>query len=86
MVDKVAELLHQYQELFPTKFSKLNNIVGDLGVMKINLKPNAKPIKQHPYRLNLNYKEKVWEELDKMLVIGIIHPVEESEWVNPMVF
>ena len=24
-------------------------------------------------------------ELDKMLAAGIIEPVEESEWVNPMV-
>ena len=56
-----------------------------LGVMKIPLREGVKPIKQHPYRLNPRYKEKVKQELDKMLVVGIIEPTEESEWVSPMV-
>lgn len=40
-----AEPLMEYQDLFPTKFSKLKGFVGDLGVIKIMLKPNARPIK-----------------------------------------
>lgn len=36
-------------------------------------------------RLNSKYKEKVKEELDKMLIVGIIKLVEESEWVSPRV-
>eukprot|EP00253_Pinus_taeda_P034434 PITA_34434 len=66
-MDKVVELLREYQDIFPTKFSNLKGIIGDLGVMKINLKPNVKPIKQRPYHLNPKYKEKVYLELDKML-------------------
>ena len=53
--------------------------------MKIPLKPDAKPVKQRPYRLNPKYKAKVKEELDKMLAAGIIEPVEESDWVSLMV-
>lgn len=63
----------------------LKGILGDLGVMKITLKPDAKPVKQRPYRLNPKYKAKVREELDKMLVAGIIELVEESNLVSPMV-
>jgi len=44
-MDKVVELFLKYQDLFPTKFSDLKGIVGDLGIMKITLKPNVKPIK-----------------------------------------
>ena len=84
-VDKVAELLHEYQDLFLTKFTDLKGIIRYLGVMKITLKPDAKVFKQRPYHLNLKYKEKVHVELDKMLAIGIIEPVEESDWVSPMV-
>lgn len=53
--------------------------------MKITLKPDARPMKQHPYRLNPRYKKKVKEELDKMVVAGIIEPIEEFDWVIPMV-
>jgi len=84
-VDKVTELLQEYQDLFPTNFSNLERIVGDLGVMKISLNPNAKPVKQRPYWLNPKYKEKVREELDKMLATEIIEHVKESDWVSSMV-
>lgn len=52
IVDKVVELLCEYQDLFPMKISDLKGITGDLGVMKITLKPDANLIKQRPYRLN----------------------------------
>jgi len=42
-------------------------------------------MKQRPYHLNPMFKEKVWKELDKILVAGIIELVEESDCVNPMV-
>lgn len=82
MVDKVLELLQKYQDLFLTRIMDLKGIVSDLGMMKITLKPDMKPVKQRPYYLNLKYKEK---EPDKTIATGIIEPVEESDWVNPMV-
>ena len=44
-----------------------------------------KLVQQHPYRLNPRYKEKVKEEIDKMITTGIIELVEESKWISPMV-
>ena len=52
IVSEVTELLHEYQDLFPTKISKLKGIVGDLGVMHITLKLDVKVVKKCPYRLN----------------------------------
>ena len=71
--------------MFPTKFAEMKGILGDLGVMRIPLKEDVKPVKQCPYSLNPRYKEKVRQELHKMITTGIIEPVEESEWVSPMV-
>ena len=45
-VSKIKDLLHEFQDLFPTNFSEMKGIVGDLGEMKIPLKPDAKPFKQ----------------------------------------
>lgn len=70
--------------MFQTKFFDLKRIISDLGVMKITLKPNEKLVKQHPYQLNPKFKEKVHEQLDKMIATGIIEPVEESNWVISM--
>jgi hypothetical protein len=71
--------------LFPTKFTDMKGIKGPMGKMRIPLKLDLKPVKKRPYRLNPKYKEKVKIELDRMLEAGIIEPVEESEWISPMV-
>jgi hypothetical protein len=84
-VEKIANLLREYQDLFPTTFSKMRGIAGDLGEMNIPLKPGAKPVCQRRYRLNLRYKEKVKDEIDRMLEERIIEPIEESEWISLMV-
>jgi hypothetical protein len=71
--------------LFPTTFTYIKGIKGPMGEMKIPLKPYARPVKQRPYILNPKYKHKVKIELDRMLEAGIIEPIEESEWIIPMV-
>ena len=45
-VTNITDLLHEYQDLFPTNFLEMKGIVGDLGEMKIPSRPDAKPIKQ----------------------------------------
>lgn len=53
-VDKVTKLLHKYQDLFPMKFSDMKGIIGDLGVTKITLKLDIKPMKKRHYRIHLS--------------------------------
>ena len=33
-VGKITDLLHEFQDMFPTKFLEMKEIVGDLGEMK----------------------------------------------------
>ena len=54
----------------------MNRIVWDRGETKIPLKPVANPVKHRPYRLNLRNKEKVKEDIDRMLDAGIIEPIK----------
>ena len=84
-IAKITDLLHEFQDLFPTWFFEMKGILGDLGEMKILLKPEAKPVRQRPYKLNLWYKDCVKTKIDRMLNVGIIEPVEESKWISPMV-
>ena len=72
------KILHEFQDLFPTNFSEMKGIVGDLGEMKIPLRPDAKLVKQRPYRLNPRYKQKFKEKINRMLEVGVIKLVEES--------
>jgi hypothetical protein len=84
-INKITELLHEYQDLFPTKFTFMKCIKGNMGELKIPLKPYARSVKQRPYSMNPKYKKKFRIKLDRMMEEGIIESVEESEWISPMV-
>ena len=43
---KIIDLLHEFQDLFLTKFYEMEGILGDLGEMNIPLKPYVKPMLQ----------------------------------------
>ena len=53
--------------------------------MKIEIKPEARPIKKRPYKLAHKYKEIVKKEIENMLTARIIYPIDQSEWEIPMV-
>jgi len=44
-VCKVTKLLHEYQDLFPTKFTEMKGIASELGQMTIPLKLGANPVR-----------------------------------------
>lgn len=44
-IERIIELLCEYSVLFPATFSEMKGLVGELGEMKIPLKPNARPIR-----------------------------------------
>ena len=50
-MEKITDLLHEFQDLFPMNFAEMKGISGDLGEMRIPLNPDAKPVKKFRYRL-----------------------------------
>ena len=60
-------------------------ILPDLGEHHIDLIDGVVPIKQRQCRLNPKYSLMVKEEIDRLLEVGFIYPVNNSEWVSPIV-
>jgi len=56
---KILTLLREYEELFPKMLLEIKGIKGDLGEIKIELKPDAIPVNHMPYCLNPKVKENV---------------------------
>lgn len=52
---------------------------------KVNLKEGATPIKHQTYQMNPNYVKQVEEEIDRLLRVGFIYPIEEATWISPIV-
>ena len=53
--------------------------------LQTELKEGAKPVWQRLRRLGQEYMATLKEEVDKLLKVGFIYPVENVEWVSPMV-
>ena len=45
-VGKITDLLHEFQDMFPTRFSEMRGIVRDLSEMKIPLRPDVKSVRK----------------------------------------
>jgi hypothetical protein len=48
-MNEVHNLLWEYEDLFTQTFSELKGIKGAMGEIKIELKPNSRPMKHRPY-------------------------------------
>jgi hypothetical protein len=83
-ITHVVDLIKEYEYLFPRSFSKMKGIIGSLGAMKLQFTLDAKSVKRRPYHLNPKYKEKVCKDLDRMLDARIIVPMEDLDWISPM--
>jgi len=62
---------------------------GSLGTIKatehrMRLKPGAKPVRLHPYRMGPRTRQLVGEQVDKMLNLDVIEH-STSEWASPVV-
>jgi hypothetical protein len=53
--------------------------------MKILLRTEERLIRHRPYKLNPKYKKKFEAEIDRMIEARIIEPMEELEWISPLV-
>ena len=51
---------------------------------RIHLEDDAKPVRQMQRRLNPHIKEAVQKEVVKLLDVGIIYPISDSQWVSPV--
>jgi archaellum component FlaC len=51
-IKNIVDLMHEYQDLFPSMFSKMKGITKELGEMKILLNPYVKTVKQRRYKMN----------------------------------
>jgi len=77
------DLLRKYIHLFAFSYKDLREVTMEQH--KIELLPNAKPIRAKQGRWNPRYSSMVKEELDKLLEARFIRPVETTKWVSPVV-
>ena len=78
-------LLKSFKDVFAWEYTDLLGIDSKFYQHKINLKKDAVPVWQQWYRMNSNYAWRVKEELDRLLKVGFIYPVDRATWLSPIV-
>ncbi|XP_055605736.1 uncharacterized protein K02A2.6-like [Uranotaenia lowii] len=79
-----SEPIQQYKKAFPKVFANSLGHCTKSGV-KLFLKPDARPVFKHKRQVSLMSIPKVEEELDRLENLGIISPVDFSQWAAPIV-
>ncbi|MCO5559818.1 hypothetical protein L7F22_013422 [Adiantum nelumboides] len=83
--DELISLCQEYHDIFAWDYTELKGFPPELVVHRIPLKPGALPVRQRQRRLPEHYREGVYMEIKKLLEAGLIFPVDNTEWVSPIV-
>jgi hypothetical protein len=65
-------------------YKDLKGIPPKLAQHKIELDTSIPLACQARYILNLNYVTAVKHDIDKLLAVGFIQPIEEATWLSPI--
>ena len=83
--EDLTKLLSEYKDIFAWHYTDMKGVDPHFCMHKINLKKDAVPVISQRYRMNPNYAKTVKEELDKLLRVGFIYPLEQVTWLSPIV-
>ena len=76
----VEFIIQRYPDVFKDKLGELRNYTASLRV-----DPNTKPVFSETHHEPYALREKVDKEMDRLECLGIIEPVQYSEWAAPIV-
>lgn len=79
--EDLKKLLQEYMDVFAWDYFDLKGMDPAVYKHKINLQEDAVLVIQQRYRMNPNYAKQVKEELDKLLKVGFIVPIDQAEFM-----
>ncbi len=83
--EKLCNMLRENLEAFAWSYKEMKGVHPSVCSHHIYIKEGFKPVRKPQRRMNLALKDIVKEELQKMLDVGFIYPISNSEWVSPLV-
>ncbi|XP_072084494.1 uncharacterized protein [Arachis hypogaea] len=82
--EELINVLRQHKDAIGWTLSYLKRISPSMCMHKIPLDEDAKPLRQPQRRLNPSMQEVVQKEVLKLWQAGVIYPISDSPWVNPI--
>ena len=76
----LAGLLRTYTDIFQESLGKMSGIVA-----KIRVKQGARPKFFKPRPVPYALKDRIEQDLDRLIALRVIEPIQHSEWAAPIV-
>jgi len=83
-VKKLLNVLCKYKWAIAYSFDDISEISPTLCIHRIHLDEGHKPSRQPQRSLKPNMQDVAKKEVVKLLDVGIIYPISDSEWVSPV--
>nr|GEU87474.1 reverse transcriptase domain-containing protein [Tanacetum cinerariifolium] len=80
----LIKVLKSHKQALAWKLSDIKGINLEFCTHKILMKDDFKPAVQHQRRVNPKIHEVIKKEVLKLLDAGLIYPISDSPWVNPV--
>jgi hypothetical protein len=79
---RLVATLEKYRLVIGYSLKDLKGISSSLCTHRIPMEQEHKPVREHQRWLNNVMREVVKKEVLKLLEVGVIYPVSDSEWVS----
>jgi hypothetical protein len=82
--EKLLRVLREHNIAIGWTITNIKGISPAKCMHQIHLEDEAKPTKDTQRRFNPHMKEVIKKEVLKLLNVGIIYPISDSQWVSPI--
>ncbi|XP_071921856.1 uncharacterized protein [Coffea arabica] len=82
--ERLLRVLREFKPAIGWTLADIKGINPSICMYHILLELDAKPVREHQHKLNPAMKEVVMKEILKLLELGIIFPISDSQWVSPV--
>ncbi|XP_062161981.1 uncharacterized protein LOC133869015 [Alnus glutinosa] len=82
--EKLMQVLKEYKTAIGWTIADIKGISPSTCMHRILLEEGAKPSRQPQRRLNPPMMDVVKKEILKLLEVGVIYPISDSNWVSPV--
>ena len=82
--EKLLRVLKEFKKAIGWTLANIPGISPSICMHRILLENDVKPVREYQRKLNPAMKEVVMKEILKLLDLGIIYPISDSQWVSPV--
>ena len=82
--EKLVQVLKEHKTAIGWTIADIKGISPSTCMHRILLEEGAKPSRQPQRRLNPPMMDVVKKEILKLLEVGVIYPISDSNWVSPV--